>query len=108
MERGRAVRLGLGFAASGLLYCFVSGGLFVGIAMSECLPRSSPLIHLCDAEKRREVLLYVLVFGLNLLITPLVVCKRSAEAGIVYLTASSVLPFFIVTAFAMVSAAISR
>jgi hypothetical protein len=97
-----------GFAAATVVYLAVSLFLFAAIAMSECLPRSDPVIHLCDAEKRREVLLYLVLFLVNPIITVLLIRRKTAASGLIYLTASSVLPFIAAMALGQIVWAFSR
>ena len=95
------ISLGITFAGTAIAYVIISFVLLAPIAMSECIPRSNPLIHLCDAEKQREFTIYIAVFLANPAVAAFIAWRRGARASLIYLMASALLPFVATTAYGL-------
>jgi len=97
----RRFKLATALVGAAIAYVVLCLVLFAPIAISECIPRSDPLIHLCDVEKQREVTIYLGVFLVNPVIAAFFARRRGACASLIYLIASALLPFIATTAYGL-------
>jgi hypothetical protein len=97
-RNGKFVVAIIGAAIAYLLIVFLG---FLPIAISECLPRSDPLIRLCDAEKQREVSLYLALLVVMPMVAGLVGWRHGSRTGLGVLIFSSPLPMIATICFGM-------
>lgn len=92
----------LAIIAVAVAYLLIALLGFLPITMSECIPRSDPLIHLCDIEKQREIGIYLALLVAMPLAAGISGFHRGSRTGLGVLIFSSPIPLIATITFGLI------